>query len=83
MKARRLRITAELWVEVLANPNPQRFKVVENRLPEDARVARSDQGLPRLEYDWSGAVVIWVESAAFRDDDPDDLPDVWVTAVAD
>lgn len=76
MKARRLRITPALWIEACKSEKPLAFRVARNALPGDARCAgmKIDPVLP-------DTIVLWIESAAFRDDDPDDLPEPIVVTV--
>jgi hypothetical protein len=74
VKARKLRIHVEQFVSAMTRANPQQFRVVKNRLPEDARIDRDEMGRPRVEYESPGRLVVWIASSVFRDDDPDDLP---------
>jgi hypothetical protein len=67
MKARRLAISPDLWVEMLTRSEPQRFEVYKNRLPEDAKCVKMDVDRE------SDRVYLWITSSVFRDDDPTDL----------
>lgn len=78
MKARRLWITPALWIESLKSETPMAFRVSKNALPGDAKCIGMESTNIRGTV---GMVVLWIESAAFRDDDPDDLPEPVLTAV--
>jgi hypothetical protein len=89
VKARRLAITPELWVQMLTQARSQRFEVYQNRLPEDAKCV----GMEAASSMWGergvegsvdrGMVYLWIESAAFQDGDPVDLPPPWLRFVPD
>lgn len=63
MKERYLRISGDLWVEMLKGNRPKSFQVIKNALPEDAKCV----GDPVT-------IVLKITSSVFRDDDPVDLP---------
>jgi hypothetical protein len=80
MATRNLKISGELWVDLLKNGLPQQIKVVKNRLPEDARCVGLDYHRPPGE----GApltLILKIESSVFQDGDPADLPDPILQAV--
>jgi hypothetical protein len=70
VKHRRLRITADLWVDALKKGPPIAFRVAENALPIDARCVRMEE-----DPETPNMLFLWLESDAFRDHDPDELPD--------
>ena len=86
MKARRLKITPELWVDILSRP--EGWEVIKNRLPEDAKLATLlvddtrtcdpvsvvTNPLAPAGQELRYTVEIWVTSSVFLDTDPDDLP---------
>ena len=80
-KTRLLRISPDLWMSILTNPSTQRFVVSENLLPADAKCVEMipDAGLEIR----APAIWLCIESATFRDDDPDDLPDPMLTMVSE
>lgn len=81
MKVRRLTVTPELWMGMLTNPRPQCIQVLRDGLPEDARCIRME---PLSRADGTpDRVVFWIESATFRDDDPEDLPQVMLRTITD
>lgn len=68
MKARRLKITPDLWVEILKRDTPFKLRIAKNALPADAKCIG-------LEETFCGEIFsLWITSEAFRDDDPTDLP---------
>ena len=80
MKERNLKITGDLWVEILKNRRPQHFQVAKNGLPEDAKCVGLDYHRPPGD----GApvtLILKITSSVFRDDDPDDLPAPTIKAI--
>jgi hypothetical protein len=72
MKTRSLKISGELWVQLLSGSEPKHFRVIRNALPEDAKcVGLAYEQLPE---DGPITLAIKITSSVFRDDDPDDLP---------
>jgi hypothetical protein len=67
MKARYLRMTPELWTEILKDRRVQRFRVIRNALPEDAKCVGIEISSPMV-------ISLLIVSSVFNDDDPDQLP---------
>ena len=70
MLRRRLKIAADLWVETLKSDNPSWIRVIQHRLPQDARCVA-------IEPDPFHPLVLRlvIESSTFREDDPPDIPE--------
>lgn len=89
MTARRLRITPEVWLMMFSRPDG--WRVIKNRLPEDAKLARvlfdhmpvevecNASVPPGVEPRWD--VSLWITSEVFRDTDPIDLPPIQFEAI--
>lgn len=85
---RRLAISPECLGMMFTRPDG--WKVVQNRLPEDARVVgvclRGFGGLPTgttfgPRFGEPTEIELLIESAVFRDDDPEDLPAPQMVAI--
>lgn len=80
MTARRLKITAEFWVMMLSRP--EGWRVIKNRLPEDAKLVKILFDHDSIEVDLDTRVVsLWIASSAFLDTDPTDLPAPRIEAI--
>jgi hypothetical protein len=66
MISRRLSIDPALLVSMFSRPDA--WRVIANRLPEDAKVDDIDFDSCRNNFH------VWITSSVFRDDDPVDLP---------
>ncbi len=67
MIARRLSVDPALLVSMFGRPDG--WRVIANRLPEDAKVEQCG-------FANADKIDIWITSSVFRDDDPVDLPAV-------
>jgi hypothetical protein len=87
MKARRLVVTPEMLVMLFSNSRA--MMITKHRLPEDAKLVRADVDSRYYGDPIAGTrnraqftIYLWIESAVFKDDDPDDLPPIQFTAIA-
>lgn len=72
MKERYFSMSPEFVVMMFKDPNA--WRVVKNRLPEDAKLSHVDSFIRDRVDDAVYEFHIWVTSAVFSESDPDELP---------
>ena len=73
MVTRKLKISADVWIDILTNGREHHFRVSKNALPEDAECVGIDWERPPGNNPPT-TLILNIASSVFQPGDPDELP---------